>query len=59
MINAQQLLSYIERIERLNEQAEIVASDTKMVYNEAKSAGFPSIRVFSYESVLHIRWAKY
>ena len=40
MINAQQLLSYIERIERLNEQAEIVASDTKMIYNEAKSAGF-------------------
>ena len=35
-----QLLSIIERIERLNEDAEQIAADTKTVYDEAKSAGF-------------------
>lgn len=40
MINAAELLQYITRIERLNEQAEVIANDVKMVYNDAKSAGF-------------------
>lgn len=35
-----QLLSIIERIEKLNEDAEQVAADIKTVYDEAKSAGF-------------------
>ena len=35
-----QLLAIIERIERLNEDAEQVAADIKAVYDEAKSAGF-------------------
>ena len=35
-----QLLSIIERIEKLNEDAEQVAADIKAVYDEAKSAGF-------------------
>ena len=35
-----QLLSIIQRIEKLNEDAEQVAADIKAVYDEAKSAGF-------------------
>lgn len=35
-----QLLSIIQRIEKLNEDAEQVAADIKTVYDEAKSVGF-------------------
>ena len=35
-----QLIAIIERIERLNEDAEQVAADIKSVYDEAKSAGY-------------------
>lgn len=35
-----QLIAIIERIEKLNEDAEQVAADIKAVYDEAKSAGF-------------------
>lgn len=35
-----QLLAIIQRIEKLNEDAEQVAADIKAVYDEAKSAGF-------------------
>ena len=35
-----QLLSIIQRIEKLNEDAEQVAADIKAVYDEAKSVGF-------------------
>lgn len=40
MIDNAQLLSIIERIERLNEDAANIAADLKMVLSEAKSAGF-------------------
>lgn len=36
----QQLLSIIERIEKLNEDAAAIASDIKEIYSEAKSAGY-------------------
>ena len=36
----QQLLSIIERIEKLNNDAECVAADLKEVYEEAKSQGY-------------------
>lgn len=39
-MDGSQLLSIVERIERLNEDAAAVASDIKEVYAEAKSAGF-------------------
>lgn len=35
-----QLISIIERIEKLNEDAAAIAADVKEVYKEAKSAGF-------------------
>ena len=35
-----QLLASIQRIEKLNEDAEQVAADIKTVYDEAKSAGY-------------------
>lgn len=35
-----QLIAIIERIERLNEDAEQVAADIKTVYDEAKSLGY-------------------
>ncbi|MBQ7409408.1 MAG: DUF2312 domain-containing protein [Alphaproteobacteria bacterium] len=35
-----QLLSTIERIEKLNEDAAAIAADIKEIYKEAKSAGF-------------------
>ena len=35
-----QLIAIIERIEKLNEDAEQVAADIKSVYDEAKSAGY-------------------
>lgn len=34
------LISIIERVEKLLEDAEVVACDIKEVYSEAKSAGF-------------------
>ena len=34
------LLQYIERIEKLNEDAEAIAADVKEVYTEAKMSGF-------------------
>lgn len=37
---ADQLRSYIERIERLTEEKQTVAEDIKEVYGEAKSNGF-------------------
>lgn len=35
-----QLVTIIERIEKLNEDAAAIAADIKEVYKEAKSAGF-------------------
>lgn len=37
-----QLRSYIERIERLEEEKKTIADDIKDVYGEAKSTGFDS-----------------
>lgn len=37
---AQQLRSFIERIERLNEEKSAIQSDIKDVYSEAKGSGF-------------------
>ena len=39
-IDNQQLLSIIERIEKLNEDSAAIAADIKEIYSEAKSAGF-------------------
>lgn len=39
-IDNTQLVSIIERIEKLNEDAAAIAADIKEVYSEAKSAGF-------------------
>lgn len=39
-MNAEQLLSIVERIETLNSEADAIAADIKEVYGEAKSAGF-------------------
>lgn len=39
-IDGSQLLSYIQRIEKLNEDAAQIAADIKEVLNEAKSAGY-------------------
>lgn len=39
-MNKEQLLSIIERIEKLNEDAAAVAADIKEIYNEAKSTGY-------------------
>ena len=36
----QQLLSIIERIEKLNDDAAAIADDIKEIYTEAKSAGY-------------------
>lgn len=36
----QQLLSIIERIEKLNEDTANIAADIKEIYSEAKSAGY-------------------
>lgn len=36
----QQLLSIIERIEKLNEDTAAIAADIKEIYAEAKSAGY-------------------
>ena len=39
-ITAEQLRSYIERIERLEEEKAAIATDVREVYAEAKSNGF-------------------
>ncbi|MFZ8951867.1 MAG: DUF2312 domain-containing protein [Alphaproteobacteria bacterium] len=39
-ITAEQLRSYIERIERLEEEKAAIAADVREVYAEAKSNGF-------------------
>ena len=39
-MDKEQLLSIIERIEKLNVDAAAVAADIKEIYNEAKSAGY-------------------
>jgi uncharacterized protein (UPF0335 family) len=39
-ISAQRLKSFIERIERLEEEKKALAADIKEIYTEAKSAGF-------------------
>lgn len=37
---AKELISIVERIERLTEEAEVITNDRKEVYNEAKAQGF-------------------
>ena len=39
-ITAEQLRSYVERIERLEEEKAAIAADVREVYAEAKSNGF-------------------
>lgn len=39
-LDGAQLLSIIERIEKLNEDAANIAADVKEIYSEAKSAGY-------------------
>ena len=39
-IDAAQLKSFIERIEKLNEDAGAIAADLKEIYSEVKSAGY-------------------
>lgn len=39
-ISAEQLKSYVERIERLEEEKAKVAEDVREVYSEAKATGF-------------------
>lgn len=39
-IDNQQLMSYIQRIEKLNADAAAIAADIKEVFDEAKSAGY-------------------
>ncbi len=39
-LDNQQLITIIEKIERLNEDAAAIAADIKEVFAEAKSAGF-------------------
>ena len=39
-IDNAQLISYIERIEHLNQDAAAIAADIKEVFDEAKSAGY-------------------
>jgi uncharacterized protein (UPF0335 family) len=39
-LDGQQLISYIERIEHLNDEAASIAADIKEVLSEAKSAGY-------------------
>lgn len=39
-VSAQQLLQFIERIERLEEEKKGISDDIKDVYSEAKSTGF-------------------
>jgi uncharacterized protein (UPF0335 family) len=39
-VSAQRLKSFIERIERLEEERKALGADLKEVYSESKSAGF-------------------
>lgn len=39
-MNKDLLLSFIERIEKLNADAEAISGDIKEIYHEAKSEGF-------------------
>ena len=39
-LDGAQLVSIIERIEKLNEEVANIAADIKEIYNEAKSAGY-------------------
>lgn len=39
-IDASKLLSYVERIERLNEEVKGLQTDIKEIYDEAKSNGY-------------------
>ena len=39
-IDNTQLISIIERIEKLNEESDAIAADIKEIYSEAKSAGY-------------------
>lgn len=39
-IDSERLLSYVERIERLNEEIKSLQTDVKEIYEEAKSADF-------------------
>lgn len=39
-IDNQQLMSYIQRVEKLNQDAAAIAADIKEVFDEAKSAGY-------------------
>ena len=38
-IDASKLLSYVERVERLNEEVKALQTDIKEIYDEAKSNG--------------------
>lgn len=40
VIDNEQLMTIIERIEKLNEDTANIAADIKEIYSEAKSAGF-------------------
>jgi len=39
-LDNQQLLTIIERVEKLNEETAAIAADIKEIYTEAKSAGY-------------------
>ncbi|MFA7188427.1 MAG: DUF2312 domain-containing protein [Alphaproteobacteria bacterium] len=39
-IDNKQLLSIIERVEKMNEETAAIAADIKEIYTEAKSAGY-------------------
>ena len=39
-IDASKLLSYVERVERLNEEVKALQTDIKGIYEEAKSNGY-------------------
>lgn len=39
-IDASKLLSYVERVERLNEDVKALQTDIKEIYEEAKSNGY-------------------
>ena len=39
-IDASKLLSYVERVERLNEEVKVLQTDIKEIYEEAKSNGY-------------------
>jgi uncharacterized protein (UPF0335 family) len=40
LLDNKQLLTLIERIEKLNEETAAIAADIKEIYTEAKSAGY-------------------